>query len=766
MPLAWTSDLGGSVGAHRASGALSHRSLDAPPSAVPSDLRGEAADLAGKRTKNRPLRRLIVLISVLWWSAALSAQLSHAQQPPDAWWKPRSDEVRSAPKPDAEPSEEALPRRLIVEDDSGTDPSGERPADPLADRERQQPAASEEPPPSESAEEVECFRDLKSIDHGLANPLEDHRFAHVFVRSRTYPYYKHRRNAFIGLPTSRRKPHTRWRIGVFDSTWRNLEGSGNEGHASIIFDFEVPVSNWVRTRGGFELPWPRIEGIQVPLNRNNLAFFLTPEPESRAAMVYYAHALPKGLAQVATVVDGEERFLDQAFHPYNTSYFPQGRSPSAMHPGLHQLTEKLLHVVRIGRKTVTIAGEERSTLRICQEEEAILAATNSDALVDLIERYLDRRAVLVRLERAVLGLEMTVGEFRESFDDLPSKAWIPVMSIPKKHVAEHEEWNNLGRVQLVFSRDPYSSTVIVRKVGQYGESYRAWIAGEILVNGSSLDTFGLCVRAWTPSNPYHIGQFVDAQSYTGLDFGDDLDRGCRTMCEEGTCRLELRKSLVPKNALRRASETKVESMKRHQARIDVVRDFGASKAEWLDAYAGLEESVMVPLIVVDDAKPKKRSYSSDHPALGVVRLSFETSSNLRSSMTERSRSLWFRLPGRLTVNGVAFKAPSDVAAAVVELERRDDKKLYKEIKRGEIDGGQLKRLVSRKSVARIDMRNFRSPAFRVICGYSASKRCTILVSKGEIERRLGLLRRGARAELSVGANDGGAGPVGLAPTAR
>ena len=149
--------------------------------------------------------RSVVLISALGsGSAALCPQALRAQEPTDAWWKkpdkvqdaqpadavaangdqwwkPGPDEAPSAPEAGAELSEEALPWQPIAEDDAGNDPSGGPPAVPSADRERQEAVRSEEPDPSESAEEADCFRELRSIDYGLENSLDDHRFAHVWA---------------------------------------------------------------------------------------------------------------------------------------------------------------------------------------------------------------------------------------------------------------------------------------------------------------------------------------------------------------------------------------------------------------------------------------------------------------------------------------------------------------------------------------------------------------------------------------------------------
>ena len=55
-----------------------------------------------------------------------------------------------------------------------------------------------------------------------------------------------------------------------------------------------------------------------------------------------------------------------------------------------------------------------------------------------------------------------------------------------------------------------------------------------------------------------------------------------------------------------------------------------------------------------------------------MRLSFGTGANLRASMTESFGDLDFKLPGRLTVQGVAFDLHSDVAFATVRFRRRDD----------------------------------------------------------------------------------------------
>lgn len=592
------------------------------------------------------------------------------------------------------------------------------------------------------AETARCFQDLTGIARRSGKTLDEHRFAHVFVESRTYPYYQHKRNALIGVTVSgARKPSGTEMAAAMNTAggevWRNMQGSGSDGHVSIIFDFG-------RSEGWATYGELSIEGISVRVNRDNFAFFMTPEHRADGSL-YYAHALQDGVSRVATLVDNEERFFQFAFRPFTVNYQASG-SGWTRFPWRSELREKFLHVVAVGQKTVSIAGQERTMPRYCREEERVLAVTNSDALVGLIEGYLERRAPLRRGANAVFDSALPVAEFRDAFDALPPRSWIPVMTIPADHAAEHEVWNNLGHVQLVFTRDPERVFVRLRE-DRYGVVRGIWIeiGGEIVLNGGSLGRWRRCVEAVTPGQGQYSprGHYVKPQRYESIRLRSEAAEGCRTRCQDGTCRLDLWKSKVPADLVDRFSEAKVESMKKRQRRIDVVNDLGASKRDWLDAWAGLEGDVMVPLLVVDGTEPE-RVYEQDHVALGSIRLAFEAGSSreVRSSMEERRsvfREIYFPLRGRLTVAGVAFDLPSGVEA-VVEFKRRDDKALYGEIRKGRIEAGRLKSLLDRKSVDRIRMENIRSSAYRVICRGSVSEGiCTVFASKREIEGRLGPL---------------------------
>ncbi len=607
-----------------------------------------------------------------------------------------------------------------------------------------------------------CFREYATVDYsditgrGKSAGLEHNIFRHVFVSTEDYPYFRHERNAFIGIESW---PATK---SVYDDFgWYRTEGRAGigKGHFSLIENFIGEIKERMH---GFN--YVALAGVKVDINRDNFAFFLYPRDGTSA--VYYAHALPNSNAEIATMVDDEEIFIKRHFYPFHAKWMsisdPPGTSGTAHDRIQRWFSKKIITAFRFDEKSTRIAGVTKTARRLCGMEGRVLVATGSDYLVPMIERQLKIRAAAISAEDKLGQSEPSADEFRALFNSLPDGAWVPILSIPPAHKqGDYEYFNDFGKVEVRFARDPYDTfavgvhEVYSSNLGTW-DNYYASVEGTIWINGQRVEKTAGCIRASTPVNS-QIGQYVKRQQYTGVSI-EESDT-CRARCSDEFCEVLVRKRLIPADLPQNSSA--IEAKKRQQAEIDrkfasrktalnTLKNLSSDKDEWLEAFQKVPDDTMIPVIRLPE-RHSKQKYVYQHPALGRVAVRFHRdigSKPYRNIKTKRvyepinSKSQIVDVYGYLEIDSTIVGTLSEIAIGrLVLASKKRDRKLYKQIKRKKIKESELERLYQKAPIGVSWWNSSSNSRFKVRCytsDTSYARYCTVAVSKALLKEKLTL----------------------------
>ena len=322
------------------------------------------------------------------------------------------------------------------------------------------------------------------------------------------------------------------------------KGIGAEGHYSLILDFR-----------GHAL----VQGTSVEIAKvDEFAFFLydrNNEANTGSRFDrYFAHAAKDGLLDVMTTIGKEAVFIDVERAPFKptTGRYTALRAWNSRFRkriGWQQKVyrNKFFRTLYFVNSQVTVAGVERGVTKICRLEYSPLVVTNSDILVPAIETELARRADLIHAWRNYnYEIPTSRAAWRSAYESLNKEAFIPVMTVPKRHVGDFSVRTEVGEIAITFTRDPRHRHVdrsgpLEKSHPAYSDRYVFYVSGHLSVNGVD---WGRIMRArvgvGTGLNDTIINR-LKRQDFIEMEWKSTDEGSYRFLCGPEACTLFIKK---------------------------------------------------------------------------------------------------------------------------------------------------------------------------------------------------------------------------------